>query len=190
MKILNVLQVHSYDNFMEFIANFYDRRVVLYHLFESRHCLFMWWKHGIVMLQICPSIAYNGAIKRIWGLNLWDSNHDACEAVGVENFRHLNSQRLKRFIYRLFTSRSPCTVQMCYYFRFISHISNNVKKNSGSITNWEIFIGILCALSLREYNLLKNMNHDCLRLEMFNVLLRWFILGYKPCFFCVSFCMC
>ena len=93
---------------------------VLYHLFKSYAMSFYGmetWFHNVTKQSLKKvSVAYHRAVKRICGLNLWDSNHAACETVGVEIFQHLYAKRLIRFMYRLFSSCSPCTVHMRYYF--------------------------------------------------------------------------
>ena len=43
------------------------------------------------------SVGYHKAVKRIAGLCTWDSNHSACEIVGVDIFRHLQAKRMFNF---------------------------------------------------------------------------------------------
>ena len=43
-------------------------------------------------------VTYHKAVKRIAHLNVWHSNHEACEIVDVPNFKHLFSKRIICFI--------------------------------------------------------------------------------------------
>ena len=60
-------------------------------------------------------------------------------------------------MYRLLSSRSLCTVHMRYYFRFLSNISNNVKK-----LFWEhyqlidVYRNPLCAIISRKKSVEKH----------------------------------
>ena len=74
------------------------------------------------------AIAYHKAVKRICHLNVWDSNHLACELVGVPVFKHLHASRIFEFYLSLLNSRTPVYSFMKYYFRFSSNIGFNVKQ--------------------------------------------------------------
>ena len=47
--------------------------------------------------------------------------------VGVPTFKHLQAKRMPKFIKSVANSSSPCLLKHRYYFRFISHISTDIK---------------------------------------------------------------
>ena len=74
------------------------------------------------------AIGYHKAVKRICHLNVWDSNHVACELAGVPVFKHLQASRLYDFYLSLLNLSTPAYSFMKYYFRHSSHIGFMVKK--------------------------------------------------------------
>ena len=70
---------------------FTDRNIIAY-LFKSYASSFYGidlWFDKIYEYQMNKiSVAYHKAIKRICGMNVWDSNHDACEVMVVNICRH------------------------------------------------------------------------------------------------------
>ena len=54
------------------------------------------------------SICYHKAIKRVARLNVWDSNHEACDIVQVMTFQHLLAKRVLVFLFNMIKSKSPC----------------------------------------------------------------------------------
>ena len=40
------------------------------------------------------SVAYHKAIKNVLNMNTWDSNHLACEILGVNLFKHFQAKRI------------------------------------------------------------------------------------------------
>ena len=95
------------------------------------------------------SVAYHKAIKKIANLNTWDSNHEACETVGVLLFKHLIAKRQLCFWYNLCNSASPCLANLKYYFRTKSHvfmILQNLFRNNYSVN---ISREPLCAILAR-----------------------------------------
>ena len=74
------------------------------------------------------AIGYHKAVKRVCHLNVWDSNHLACELVGVPVFKHLQASRLYEFYISLLNSCTPVYSVLKYYFKYSSNIGFNVKK--------------------------------------------------------------
>ena len=74
------------------------------------------------------AIGYHKAVKRIARLNVWDSNHAACELVGVPVFKHLQASRLYEFYLSLLNLSTPAHSLLKYYFRCSSNIGFMVKK--------------------------------------------------------------
>ena len=102
------------------------------------------------------SVCYHKAVKRVCGLNVWDSNHAACELVNVPIFKHLHAQRLVSFLFNLTKSNSPCLFMLKYYFRYSSFIyfkTSNLFLESYGVNN--IFSNPLCAL-LSRINFVQN----------------------------------
>ena len=91
------------------------------------------------------AIGYHKAVKRVCHLNVWDSNHRACELVGVPVFKHLQAARLYEFYLTLLDSCTPIYSLLKYYFRFSSHIGFNIKR--------------MFRLRYDVFNLLENDRH-------------------------------
>ena len=47
------------------------------------------------------SIAYHKAVKKVAGMQVWDSNHEGCDIVKVPIFKHLMTKRMICFLYSL-----------------------------------------------------------------------------------------
>ena len=63
------------------------------------------------------AVAYHKAVKRVAQRNVWDSNHQACNIVGVPIFKHLIAQRGVRFYFSMLVSASPCIKPYQNYLR-------------------------------------------------------------------------
>ena len=134
---------------------------VLNHLFRSHAMSFYGmetWFHNRTRKSLKKiAVAYHNSVKRVCGLNQWDGNHVACETVGVNIFRHLHARRLIGFVYKLFSSSSPCISQMRSYFRYKSNISESVAKifyEDYQLMN--VFCNPLCAIIARIYHVERN----------------------------------
>jgi len=83
-------------------------------------------------------------------MNVWDSNHIACEAVGVDLFKHLQAKRLLNLFYFIMYNKSPYFSKMKYYFRFCSNFKffmQNIFENYYGVTN--TFSNAKCAIKSR-----------------------------------------
>ena len=106
---------------------------MIYYLFKSFTSSFYGaelWSNGLQKLNALHrvSVAYHKAVKKTAGLNVWDSNHVACDMVGVPIFKHLQAKRMFKFIMSVVNSSSPCLSIHKYYFRFLSLISIDIKN--------------------------------------------------------------
>ena len=63
------------------------------------------------------SIFYQEAVKRTCSMNVWVSNHDACNIAEVHIFKHLYAKRRAAFMYSLVKSNSPCVPPLRNYFQ-------------------------------------------------------------------------
>jgi len=59
-------------------------------------------------------------VKNISFLNVWDSNHAACDNIRVNVFCHMYAKRMINHVFSLF--RSPSLKILKYYFRYSSCI--------------------------------------------------------------------
>ena len=82
------------------------------------------------------SVTYHKAVKKIAHLNVWDSNHVACEIVGVPIFKHLVAKRAVCFFHTLINSSSPCISPYRHYLRYHSYALNQL--NILFLKNYEI----------------------------------------------------
>ena len=129
------------------------RRDMLYFLFKSYTSSFygidLWFEKmpDSHLDRVC--IAYHKAIKRISGLNVWDSNHEACEMVGVQTFSHLRATRLVCFWHKLFHTKSVCLGNLNYYFGYKSQIYGKLKAMFMDNYSVDILNNPLCAIKAR-----------------------------------------
>ena len=72
------------------------------------------------------SVVYHKAVKRVAGMAPWDSNHLACEKVGVNIFRHLVTKRLLNFYHSLILSKNPVFETLKYYFMLKSELKSRI----------------------------------------------------------------
>ena len=65
-------------------------------------------------------VTYHKAVKRVARLNVWDSNHEACDIIKVPTFPHLVAKRLICLFHSIINSSSPCLFGFKYYLRYES----------------------------------------------------------------------
>ena len=65
------------------------------------------------------SVAYHKAIKRVVNLNTWDSNHIACEIIGVNLFQHLQAKRMHNYYRSVLKSKNHYIQKTKYYWNYI-----------------------------------------------------------------------
>ena len=135
-------------------------RSVLFYLFKSYTSSFYGievWYEKILGYQLNRiSVAYHKAVKRICGNNVWDSNHDACDTVGVHIFRHLLAKKLVCFWHRICNSRSSCLFNLRYYFRYNSCIFNKISSIFHANYSVDISSNPLCAILARIQYVQRN----------------------------------
>ena len=95
------------------------------------------------------TVPYHKAVKKICNMNVWDSNHDACDLVGVQTFKHIHASRLICFWHKLCQSRSICLGIFNYYFRFNSCIYHKLKSMFLEVYSVDISRNPLCAIKSR-----------------------------------------
>ena len=126
---------------------------VLFYLFKSFTSSFYGidtWFEKIKVSQLSKiSVTYHRAIKRLCGKNLWDSNHEACETVGVPIFKHLLSKRLLCLWQNLCTTKNACMGTLKYFFRSNSFIFSRLNKLFKDDYNVDIMLNPLCAVLAR-----------------------------------------
>ena len=74
------------------------------------------------------SICYHKAVKRLSFMNVWDSNHAACQNLGVPIFKHLLSEKSLNCFLGLLSSDSPCMAEFKNYFRYSSAFSTDLNQ--------------------------------------------------------------
>ena len=111
---------------------YYMHDSVLHYLFRTYTSSFygveLW--HGSISYRHIDkiSVIYHKAVKRIARLNVWDSNHEACEIVGIPIFKHLIAMRAINFFHQMLKSNSPCIAPYRHYLRYHSHIFFRLDK--------------------------------------------------------------
>ena len=79
------------------------------------------------------AVCYHKTVKKLTGLNVWESNHDACSIADVLLFKHYLALSCLRLYLRLCKNTSPCTSKLKYYFKFESVLSFRVKSAFDSV---------------------------------------------------------
>jgi len=74
------------------------------------------------------SIAYHKAVKKVASMNVWESNHVACERVGVDTFPHLLAKRLLAHYVSFQTSKCTMMKILKYHFLFNSRVKANIDR--------------------------------------------------------------
>ena len=72
-------------------------------------------------------MAYHKAIKKVVGLEVWRSNHDACEKMGIEVFKHLISKRMVNFYFSAISSQCRMFRKFKYHFMLSSQLYGFLK---------------------------------------------------------------
>ena len=67
-------------------------------------------------------------MKRVAGINNWESNHAACEIVGINTFRHLQAKRMLNYFFGILQSGNVFIANMRYYFKFCSYVKCSIEK--------------------------------------------------------------
>ena len=117
----------------------FTRSDILFFLLKTYTFTFdginLWFEEGIKDRNIYSiSVLYYKAIKRIAGMNIWDSNHVACELVGVNVVEHVLAKRLLKHYFALFKSRCIVINHLKYYLQYNSEINiENLFRNDYGI---------------------------------------------------------
>ena len=86
-------------------------------------------------------VAYHKAVKKIAGLNVWNSNHLACELVGVNIFRHLLSRRLLNFYFSAINTKCRMINNLKYHFMLTSKLYSTLKLYFRSLYDVDCLLG-------------------------------------------------
>ena len=141
-------QFNSMYSKFSFVSN-----EIMYFLFKSYTSSFYGldlWFDKIPFIHFRKvSVPYHKAIKRICHLNVWDSNHYACDLAGVLTFKHLHALRLICFWHKLCQAKSTCLADLKYYFQFNSCIYWRLKAMFLELYSVDISKNPLCAIKSR-----------------------------------------
>ena len=73
-------------------------------------------------------VAYHKAIKKMFGLPFWESNHYTCDVAELQIFRHLINKRIVSFLFAITRSHSPCMLPLIDYFKSKSYILKHTQN--------------------------------------------------------------
>ena len=150
-RVVDLFLKQFYSMYSKF--SFLDKDL-LYFLFKSYTSSF----YGAETWATSPSkkdihkvaVVYHKAVKKIAGLNVWDSNHEACSMVKAPIFRHMLSKRYISFLFSIIKTSSPCLAPYKYYFRYFSKYYFEIKKLfSEEYGVIDVYNNPLCALLAR-----------------------------------------
>ena len=79
------------------------------------------------------SIVYHKAVKKLAGLAPWDSNHEACNTVGVNIFKHLMVKRMLNYFKDLVKTENKIFSTLRY---FIACFSKTRRSLEYLLRNW------------------------------------------------------
>ena len=133
---------NSLDNNLKFF---------LHKTFTSLYATELWYddlmnRNRFRKIEIC----YHKCIKKVAGLNVWDSNHRACSLVGVPVFKHLLAWTCLCFYIRILKTNSPCISRFRYFYRYRSLMALKVQHLFRSYYNVnDIFNNDLSAIKSR-----------------------------------------
>ena len=132
---------------------YYCEEKVIFHLVKTYATSFYgvetWYDIKSFSVFHRTSVAYHKAVKKITGMNMWASNHDACEATGWQQFRHLHAKRILSFFLKLIVTRSPCLKKYNFFFRYLSVFSRRIKEYFEKEYSVDIFCNDVDALYAR-----------------------------------------
>ena len=74
------------------------------------------------------SVVYHKSIKKNLNMNTWDSNHLACEILGVNIFTHLQAKRMYNYYRSVLKSKNGVLIKSKYYWQFYSDIRTNIER--------------------------------------------------------------
>ena len=93
-------------------------------------------------------ITDNETDKKLYSMNVWESNHDACMIAEVRIFKNLCSKRRAVFMFSLLKSISPCFLTL----------SNIFKLNHSQLTQLGIFLQLHHAQVIPDDILVRLIN--------------------------------
>ena len=74
------------------------------------------------------AVGYHKAVKKVANMNVWSSNHEACQLVGVNHFNHLFTKRLIKYYNRVINSKVGTLRKFKYFFMLQSALYQKVSK--------------------------------------------------------------
>ena len=149
-RAMNAFLKQFYATYGKF--KFCDRNVLCY-LFRTYTSSFYGielWVDKIKRFQMDKiSVAYHKAVKQVCQMNIWDSNHVACELAGVPTFKHLLAKRWVGLWHRICGSLSPCLANLKYYFRHFGLITAKIRNLIDEKYSVDIIRNPACAIYAR-----------------------------------------
>ena len=89
----------------------------------------LWFEHKIQPSHIKRlEVAYHKAIKKILGMEVWNSNHDACELMNIDLFKHFLTKRMTKFYFSAISSKCRMFQKLRYHFMFSSQLYKVLKN--------------------------------------------------------------
>ena len=125
-RAMNSFLTQFYSMYNRFY--FVDKNT-LYFLFKNFTTSFygvnLWFDYKLSEKSLSKiSVSFHRAVKRIAGMNIWNSNHVACEKVGINVFRHLMNKRMLKHLCSLLCSE----VSFFKRHRLFFWSSSNIKR--------------------------------------------------------------
>ena len=102
----------------------------------------LWFEHKIQPSHIRNlEVAYHKAIKKIVGIEVWRSNHEACDLMGIDLFKHFLSKRMAKFYFSAISSECKMFRMLRYHFMFSSQLYKILKERFNAYYQIENVIG-------------------------------------------------
>ena len=88
----------------------------------------LWFQHEIKNVFVRKlEVAYHKAIKRVLGMDFWRSNHDACELMNIDLFKHFLTKRMINFYFSAISSNCRMFIKLRYHFMLSSRLFISLK---------------------------------------------------------------
>jgi len=102
----------------------------------------LWFDQVLAPRQLYRlSVGYHKAVKKVLGMNVWDSNHVACEKMGIHTLPHLIASRLLSRFMSLSSSQCRMVRILKFYLLNASNMSSVLRQFFKDIYSVE---NILC----------------------------------------------
>ena len=127
---------------------------VLGFLFKTYCCSFyginLWFENNIKIKDLKKiEVIFHKAVKKVVNMNIWESNHDACDRMYILTFKHILSHRLISFYNSCINSHCKFFRKIKFYLMLSSHVYERIKHRFRMMYNVAVINNDIDALKSR-----------------------------------------